>query len=403
MKLLLIIYKIEDHIGSEDGTGYSITHEIVKRISHTTIITRNNNIDKLRNDPHFKHVTFINVDVPKFLSFYKKKNRGVILYYYLWQICVGIKIFKLQRNLKFDIIHQLNFHALWAPHFIFSKSKIVLGPLTQHPNVPYEFWYESRKAYIFELIRTIIKGYFVFLDPFLKWGLRRTNHILIGQHNIIGSYRNHSHKIQFLPQAGSIFPIIIHKENQPIFNILYVGRFISLKGCMIAIESIHECLKSLDRQYYAAISVTFIGHGPLALNLNQYAEKLKEEYKIEIHIIDWINQPSLLEYYKKASLFLFPSLEAQGLVVAEAMANGCPVLCIENTGPEIVAGEGAISIPFTNKNEIVVNLGHKIQELIYCYFNQQEKYQTYIDSSLTRAKELSWENKASTIVGLYNE
>src|SRR4051794_31374576 len=108
MNVLLICYKIEAGKGSEDGSGYHIAKELVRSGLKTTIISRSNNISLLSTNPEFAGVKFVPVDVPRALSFYKKRDRGIIIYYYLWQIFVGFKVWNLQKEKAYNVIHLLN-------------------------------------------------------------------------------------------------------------------------------------------------------------------------------------------------------------------------------------------------------------------------------------------------------
>ena len=87
MKVLVSAYACEPHRGSEGGVGWNLVKQIA-RFAEVWVITRANNRavieDELRRNPvsnlHFKYY-----DVPKWMSFWKKKTRGLYLYYLLWQ------------------------------------------------------------------------------------------------------------------------------------------------------------------------------------------------------------------------------------------------------------------------------------------------------------------------------
>lgn len=401
MNLLYIAYKIEKGQGSEDGTGYHMARILAEKTAALTILTRTNNLAKLQSDPDFADVTLIGVNVPRWLSFYKKKGRGIILYYFLWQICVGIKVFALQRLNRYDTIHQMNFHACWAPHFLFGPARIVWGPLTQHPAIPRRFWEESRMGFIGELVKRAVKKYFVSADPFLKWAIRRTDRILLGQNQILGSYRAAKDKISIIPQARSVFPILQGpKEKSDIFTILFIGRFVSLKGCLIGLSALERMLARVDDP--TKIRAVFIGSGPLRQKMQSYADRIRHQTGANITLLDWQDQSDLLAQCRQASVFLFPSFEAQGLVVAEALSQGCPVLCLENTGPHSVAGSCAITVPTDPAEGIVAALAKKLVVLLGEYRHDPDRYQARVAASLDRAAYLTWDEMAKEIMAHYH-
>ena len=107
------------------------------------------------------------------MSFYKYRGRGIILYYYFWQIFVGLRVRKLQNLSHYDVIHLFNFHTDWAPHFLFKKTgkeKLVWGPIAHHKPVPLEFL-RFRGGILYALkewTKQAVKHLF-WLNPFLKW------------------------------------------------------------------------------------------------------------------------------------------------------------------------------------------------------------------------------------------
>lgn len=65
-----------------------------------------------------------------------------------------------------------------------------------------------------------------------------------------------------------------------------------------------------------------------------------------VHFAGPVDDAALHDLYRRAALFLFPSLyEGYGMPVLEAMAAGCPVVC--STAPALaeVAGEAALGAP----------------------------------------------------------
>src|SRR5438094_9792809 len=111
LRVLLVSYKIRAGKGSEDGSGYHIAAELARRGCDVTLISRVDNIDLLRHDPNFADISLVGVDVPRNLGFFKQGGRGIILYYYLWQIAVGGRALQLDREEPFDVAHQRNFDA----------------------------------------------------------------------------------------------------------------------------------------------------------------------------------------------------------------------------------------------------------------------------------------------------
>lgn len=109
-------------------------------------------------------------------------------------------------------------------------------------------------------------------------------------------------------------------------ELLFVGRLVEKKGLLHLIQAMPAILKSCPDT-----SLTVIGFGPEQEKLESCAIELGLQEKIRF--LGALPQQALPAYYRRASLFVAPFVEADngdqeglGLVVAEAMACGCPVL-----------------------------------------------------------------------------
>ncbi len=106
LNILISAYACEPYRGSEPGVGWNLSLELSKHCD-VTVITRSNNrpiIEKYLNDNPQENIKFIYYEIPKLLSWWKKGQRGVHLYYYLWQIGIFFKIKKVGFS-QFDLIH----------------------------------------------------------------------------------------------------------------------------------------------------------------------------------------------------------------------------------------------------------------------------------------------------------
>lgn len=100
------------------------------------------------------------------------------------------------------------------------------------------------------------------------------------------------------------------------FTVLFVGRFIKIKG----IEVLIEAARTLDQ----AINFVFIGdEGPLL----DYLEKEATQHD-NIILVKGISGYKLIPYYQAADVLVVPSLynEAFGKVIIEALSCGTPVI-----------------------------------------------------------------------------
>ena len=106
-------------------------------------------------------------------------------------------------------------------------------------------------------------------------------------------------------------------ENKKI--ILHVGRVVKEKNIELLIKAAPHILKEVDAVFM------IVGEGPHRKNLEEMVGKMG----ISPHFVftGFVEDDILLDYYRAADVFAFPSLyETQGLVALEAMAAGVPVV-----------------------------------------------------------------------------
>lgn len=132
------------------------------------------------------------------------------------------------------------------------------------------------------------------------------------------------------------------------FQLLSVGRFTprQQKGHDILLKAMPAILKEYD------VLLTLIGSG-VRDNYGELAKKLGiQKY---VRFFEHVDHTELIEYYFSSDLFVFPSRrESFGLVLAEAMASGLPVVSTNVTAiPEVVKdGETGILVPPNNPEEL---------------------------------------------------
>ena len=181
--ILASAYAINPYKGSEDGMGWNFVLQIAK-YNQVIAITRENNRPHIENyiaeNPNalYQQIQFLYFDLPYWMRFWKKAGRGAMLYYLLWQY--AIVNFIKQKNLHFDIVHNLNFHNDWTPSFLWKLEKpFVWGPIGHHPLIPSQYL----KAYaiknkIVDRLTWLVKKYFWNFSFSLFQTKRKAAHIL---------------------------------------------------------------------------------------------------------------------------------------------------------------------------------------------------------------------------------
>src|SRR5260221_539029 len=141
-------------------------------------------------------------------------------------------------------------------------------------------------------------------------------------------------------------------ETSPL--LLSVGRVVYQKGFDIALRALAG-IKDIEWTWHIA------GDGPQMEALQALAKALGIAKRVTF--LGWQSRTDLIEQYKKASLFLFPSRhEGMPNALLEAMASGLPVIatCIAGNEELVADGETGILVP----SEDVDALGVAIRKLL---------------------------------------
>jgi glycosyltransferase involved in cell wall biosynthesis len=365
--ILATAYAINPFKGSEDGMGWNFVIQIA-RFNKVIAITRENNRPHIERyiaenpDSLYDNIQFLYFDLPYWMRFWKKGGQGAMLYYLMWQR--GIMSFIKNQNLKFDIVHNLNFHNDWTPSFLWKLNKpFVWGPVGHHPLIPAQYLQPFANKYrIIDRLTWMVKQFFWKISPALHNTVKNADHILCMNNsvpNILGIQSNYS----IAPSvATQDFGWNEFDRNKDKFTLISAGRFVPLKGFDLTICAYSEFLKGLEAIDKENCELLLIGSGPEEGFLRSLVNDLKLADRVTF--ISWIERGELMAKFKDASAFLFPSHEGAGMVVAEALSFGLPVICLDNEGPgQFISKENGFAIPMGDYKQTVDGLAAAIQEL----------------------------------------
>ncbi len=405
-KVLLTAYAVNPFKGSEDGTGWNIIFEIAKH-QKVLAITRENNQAAIEQYLAAQgldtpgNLNFAYFDLPYWMRWWKKGERGALLYFYLWQI--GVVFFIWRKQFKFEIAHHLNFHSDWMPSFLWVFGKpFVWGPIGHHPEIPKAYVVDvgGHQSYYLDQLKSLAKRWFWKYDPFLKLTKWRADKILTINSSVLKVLNFAADKEIRLPAVAN------RKEKRPSpktkskhFMILSIGRFVSLKGFDLVIRSFAQFYHEQSFGDQASLQLCLIGKGPLKDRLQALAVQLKVSEAVIFK--SWMPRAALDQYFEQASLFFFASHEGAGMVVPEALSFGLPVLCFDNIGPgEMIDETCAWKIPYTNPAKSVQQFSQKLN---FIFANQMHQASFSRQARAHYEQYFTWERKGILLHKTYNE
>ena len=180
-------------------------------------------------------------------------------------------------------------------------------------------------------------------------------------------------RIRIIPY-GSNFAVSLSPQ-KPISRVhfIYVGQITYRKG-------VHHLLKVFSELPQADIKL--IGSIP-------YNSKLYKKY-IKFHNIFFVGHVSndrIIDYLTKANVFVFPSLsEGFSLACLEALSQGLPIICTENSGINdvIINGKNGYVIKASDEDMLKKKVQHFLQH--------PEIIPDMSQCAIQTAKEFTWDN-----------
>ena len=193
--------------------------------------------------------------------------------------------------------------------------------------------------------------------------------------------------------ASGILPIFNCQKkpektiNKKSFELLTVSRFVPEKN----ITFLFDVMKLLPEQF----KLTLIGFGPELDYLQEYALAHCTLNPERIRFIVKPPKTIIANYYKKADLFIFASTtETQGLVFAESMAAGTPVIAVKAPGAQDCIKD--------SYNGFLISTAQEMAEKITLLASDQKRYQQFSEHAFTTAQEYQMEAVTKKLINLYN-
>ena len=175
-------------------------------------------------------------------------------------------------------------------------------------------------------------------------------------------------------------------------QLLFISRLMPQKGIDILIKACNV----LNKRGLTNFKLTIVGEG----HLKSLMFSLIDEYNLKekINYLGWKDLEELPEIYRKADIFILPSvMEGMSSVVLQAMASGLPIVASRVKGFEEVLEENVNGLfaEYNNPGQFA----NAIEKLI----ESPELRGTMSTNSIEKAKKFSWENIAKKYLEFYEQ
>jgi glycosyltransferase involved in cell wall biosynthesis len=213
-----------------------------------------------------------------------------------------------------------------------------------------------------------------------------------------------SNKIQVIGEAPKTIDTSISDNEttaivKQILNldyILHVGTLEKRKNLIALIQA----FKIVRENGFPNLKLVLVGKASNKITLDDSSaikNTIKEQQLInDVILTDYICDVEVQQLYKKAKLYVFPSInEGFGIPVLEAFKYQVPIVIANNTCLPEVAGQGAKSFnPFSVKE-----MANAISTLL----KDEALRQTYIEKGNAQLQNFSWEKTAGALMQLFKK
>jgi len=347
MKILLSAYACEPNKGSEPGVGWHWALEIARMDHEVWVLTRANNRSPIEAElsrlPTMPNLHFLYYDLPARARWWKRGQRGVHLYYFLWQWGAYRLAKRIHSIERFDRVHHVTFVSARQPSFMGNLGiPFVFGPVAGGERAPWHLRAGyGLQGWLADGVRDLA-NFQVKIDPLVRRTFKQAERIYVTSEQTLSLLPR-----RYRTKASVQLAIGIDATDMPFssgrlpascadrggFSLLYVGRLLYLKGMHLGLPAFAHLL---EKQPDARL--TIVGDGPDKWRWQGLANKLGVAERI--NWIPWRDRKELSALYAYHDAFLFPSLhDSGGMVVLEAMAHGLPVVCLDLGGPSVMVDE----------------------------------------------------------------
>lgn len=395
--ILVSAYGCEPLRGSEAGVGWNWILQMA-RYCDLHVIARANDQEKIEKDLPTKlknHVQFYYYDCGKLVQAFKHKEKGLYLYYFLWQIGAFRVARKILREFHVDYVMHLTFGTYWMPTFLpFLNKPFIWGPLGGGDSVPPQLLRSLpiKQRLVQNSRRLLIAT--SSLNPLVTIPSRAATHILCRTtKNVEVIPKRYRKKAVVTLETAMEDEIAASYEARPTsrldksssMRVVISGRLVPVKNVAMGIEAFAAASKDVN-----AGVLEIIGDGKQESDLIKLVEHLGVSDRVRFH--GRCPRSSVLELLQQSDILLFPSLKEGGSwALMEGMAVGLPVICLDWTGMQVIADkECGIMIPPSSYEETLTGFTRALIDLMV---NDAKRERLGINARKRVVEQLNWDEK----------
>ena len=403
LKVLVSAYACHPEQGSEPGVGWNWVREIA-RYHDVWLLTEAQRFasvteSAIRTDQDLRNAVKV-VGIPR----ERRAERWLksLAYYYTyekWQRAALAQARELHRQVRFDVVHQLNMIGYREPGFLWSlDAPFVWGPIGGFAQMPWRYLRAMGASGALTLgLRNLANETQMRLSHRVRTAMH-TSDVLIAATSVdsaaiakfFGRQAPVVHETGTAPESEPTVRTI--KAGEPL-QVLWCGLMVPRKAVGVALRAVARAGQDIPIEFH------LYGAGPQ----QPFARGLAEQLGIHGHCHFHGQRPraEVVDRMRSSHVLLFPSLqEATSATVPEALATGLPVLCHKTCGQgDIVTDEVGVRVPVADPARSVEAFAKALVSL----WREPDRLRAYSIAAAQGAPRLAWSAKGSAADGLYRE
>ncbi|HEY5761305.1 MAG TPA: glycosyltransferase [Steroidobacter sp.] len=403
LKVLVSAYACHPEQGSEPGVGWNWVREIAQ-YHDVWLLTEAERFapateSALQADRDLRDAVKV-VGIPR----ERRAERWLrsLAYYHTyekWQRAALAQARELQRQVRFDVVHQLNMIGYREPGFLWSlDAPFVWGPIGGFAQMPWRYLPAMGTAGALALgLRNVANEMQMRLSHRVRAAMAASD-VLIAATSVdntaiakcYGRQAPVVHETGTAPESDP--PVRTIESGQPL-QVLWCGLMVPRKAVGVALRAVARASQEIPIEFH------LYGTGPQEPVARGLAQQLGIHGRCHFH--GQRPRAEVVERMRSSHVLLFPSLqEATSATVPEALATGLPVLCHKICGHgDVVTDEVGMRIPVADPARSVEAFAKALVTL----GREPDRLRAYSIAAAQGAPRLAWSTKGSAADGLYRQ
>ena len=405
MKILINAYACSPGMGSEPGMAWNWVSNLAKSCE-LHIITEGEFREKIETvvstleqggNMHF-YYNPVSEKIRKMC--WNQGDWRFYKYYREWQWKTYLMAKDICQKEHIDILHQLNMIGFREPGYLWKLSEengvpFVWGPVDAKDKFPVAYLDGAGlKTKLFMRLKNFLTGIQLRYSKRVLLAARQSSVIFSASSNSQRSFKKYMNiDSPLLNETGCYVQDhpIVDKTDKETFDVLWVGKMDFRKQLALALQTVAKSENNKLRLH-------IMGGG----DAESY-QSLAKSYGIADKCI-WhgaVSHDEVQDIMQKSDIFLFTSVaEGTPHVVLEAISNNLPVVCFDTCGQgDAVNDKVGRKIPLSFPCQSVSDFAKLLNELE----DNRSLLKQLSENCKERQQELSWEEKAKTMMEWYEK